>query len=54
MTKGNRSYIVDVTKPPIILIGMHRSGTSLIAGLLKQMGMFLGYGMQHNESIFFK
>jgi len=38
---------------PIIFVGMHRSGTSMLAGLLKKMGVFLGYGVQHNESIFF-
>jgi len=44
--------VIDVMRPPIIFVGMHRSGTSMLAGLLKKMGVFLGYGVQHNESIF--
>ncbi len=28
--------------PPLILIGMHRSGTSLVAGLLSRLGAYLG------------
>lgn len=40
--------------PPIILIGMHRSGTTLVANLLERLGLHLGWLLQENsESIFF-
>lgn len=28
--------------PPVIVIGMHRSGTSLVAGILARLGVYLG------------
>lgn len=28
--------------PPVIVIGMHRSGTSMVAGLLHQLGVYMG------------
>jgi hypothetical protein len=28
--------------PPVIIIGMHRSGTSMMAGMLKDLGLFIG------------
>lgn len=40
---------------PIILIGMHRSGTSLIAKILEGCGLFMGARKdENNESIFFQ
>lgn len=39
---------------PIIVLGMHRSGTTLIAQLLQDMGVFMGRRLDANyESIFF-
>ena len=39
---------------PIIIIGMHRSGTSLIARTLKLIGIFMGAELNnHEESTFF-
>jgi len=39
---------------PIIIIGMHRSGSSLIAGLLQTLGMFMGQDQDdHCEAMFF-
>ncbi len=29
-------------KPPVIIIGMHRSGTSMLTNLLNQLGLFIG------------
>lgn len=41
-------------KPPIIFIGMHRSGTSLLGELLEQLGLFSGSKKdEHNEALFF-
>src|SRR3990172_2296953 len=39
---------------PIIVMGMHRSGTSLVAEILRALGVFLGHRLdEHTESIFF-
>jgi len=41
--------------PPIIIIGMHRSGTSLLSRMLAESGIFQGYARDvHNESMFFQ
>lgn len=42
------------SKPPVIVLGMHRSGTSLLAELLTGMGIFMGTDLEENrESRFF-
>lgn len=42
-------------RPPIIIIGMHRSGTSLVTRLLEQLGLFVGREKDtNNESLFFQ
>ena len=39
---------------PIIIVGMHRSGTTMIAQLLKELGVFMGAKQEQNaESLFF-
>lgn len=41
-------------KAPIIIIGMHRSGTTMIASMLRQLGLFIGDDLEENsESMFF-
>lgn len=43
-----------MTINPIIVIGMHRSGTSLIAKMMKRIGIFMGAEVNnHEESTFF-
>src|SRR3954469_18425300 len=45
---------LNVPRPPIILLGMHRSGTSLIARLLDELGLFQGAELQEDhESVYF-
>jgi hypothetical protein len=40
---------------PIIFIGMHRSGTSLVGELLEDLGLYVGkYKDANNESLFFQ
>ncbi len=40
--------------PPIIVIGMHRAGTSLLTQILQQSGVFIGNDLDNNnESNFF-
>ena len=42
------------THPPVIIIGMHRSGTSLLTRLLEKLGLFVGHNKDDNhEAIFF-
>ena len=40
-------------RPPIIIIGMHRSGTSMITRLLEQQGLFMGWRKDPNDEAFF-
>ncbi len=40
---------------PIIVIGMHRSGTSMLSSILEQCGVYMGADQDHNkESLFFQ
>jgi hypothetical protein len=40
--------------PPIIIIGMHRSGTSMISRMLEELGLFMGVKKQIDyEALFF-
>jgi len=43
-----------LSTPPIIIIGMHRSGTSMLSRLLEKAGVFMGKNKDiNNESLFF-
>jgi len=45
---------IKTENPPIILIGMHRSGTTMVASMLQQLGLFIGEDLDENsESMFF-
>src|SRR3954454_23215857 len=45
---------LNVPRPPVILLGMHRSGTSLIARVLDELGLFQGAELQEDhESVYF-
>jgi hypothetical protein len=42
-------------RPPVIFIGMHRSGTSMLARLLEELGVFFGAVKdENNEALFFQ
>ncbi len=44
-----------MNNPPIIIAGMHRSGTSLVTNILKKAGLSIGKKLDSNsESIFFQ
>ena len=48
------SHAIFVARPPVILLGMHRSGTSLVAELLDALGLFQGHELQEDhESTYF-
>lgn len=39
---------------PVIIIGMHRSGTSMLTRVLQRAGLFMGEHREENdESLFF-
>lgn len=39
--------------PPVIIIGMHRSGTNLVTRFLMQLGVFMGWLREGNSEAFF-
>ena len=42
-------------RPPIIIIGMHRSGTSMLTRFMTDLGVFMGKDKSENdESLFFQ
>lgn len=44
----------NIAQAPIIIIGMHRSGTTMIASMLRELGLFIGNDLEDNsESMFF-
>ncbi len=45
---------MKVARQPVIILGMHRSGTSMISELLDELGLFVGQQLQDDhESTFF-
>lgn len=40
---------MNAAHPPLVVIGMHRSGTTLITQLLQRAGMFMGVNRDRNE-----
>ena len=45
---------VPAARPPVILLGMHRSGTSMVSELLDELGLFVGKRLQDDhESEYF-
>lgn len=36
-------------QPPLIILGMHRSGKSILARLLEKLGLFAGYCRESNN-----
>jgi hypothetical protein len=46
---------IDSISPPVIVVGMHRSGTGLVTRALAENGLFIGARTDKNfESLFFK
>ena len=53
-TFSQEPVLKDSMNPPVIIIGMHRSGTSLVARLLDALGLFLGkYKDENHEARLF-
>jgi hypothetical protein len=54
MTVTQRPFNTQTLPPPVIIIGSHRSGTSLVTRWLREAGVFLGRNLDPNlESTFF-
>ena len=47
------SNVDNIKQAPILIVGMHNSGTSILAEILHKSGVFLGNNMGHYESHFF-
>ncbi len=47
------SRMNTTAQPPVIIIGMHRSGTSLLTRVLQQAGFFMGRDASRNEEAAF-
>lgn len=46
--------MISVSAKPLIILGMHRSGTSMIARMLESLGLYSGWLKdRNNESLFF-
>jgi hypothetical protein len=43
----------NFNKSPVLIVGMHRSGTSLLTRTLEQMGVFLGRKKDENDEAFY-
>jgi hypothetical protein len=41
-------------RAPVLVVGMHNSGTSILTELLHASGVFFAASMQHHESHFFQ
>ena len=45
---------MDIRFPPVVVIGMHRSGTGMLARALHECGVFMGRERSsHDEALFF-
>lgn len=44
----------DPFESPVLVVGMHNSGTSILAEILHQHGLFLGVDAAHHENRFFR
>ena len=52
-----RKLMESISKPPspVVVLGMHRSGTTLVTRLLEKMGVFMGWRKDNNhEALFFQ
>jgi len=51
---ARKDEATSLTCPPVIIIGMHRSGTAMISRMLEELGLFVGAQKDpNNEALFF-
>lgn len=41
------------SNPPLLIVGMHRSGTSMLTRILRHQGIFLGHDIQEDDEAWF-
>ena len=44
---------LEGSQQPVLVVGMHNSGTSILTEILHKSGIFFGANMKHHESYFF-
>lgn len=45
----------DLATRPVIVLGMHRSSTSMLVGLLRELGLWIGHqAPRNNEARLFR
>ena len=52
-TRESRIFTLVAHQAPVLVVGMHNSGTSILAEIIHSGGIFLHANMAHNESRFF-
>ena len=45
--------MIATPQDPVIIIGMHRSGTSMLTRLLEKAGLFVGHEKENNWEAWF-
>jgi hypothetical protein len=49
------SFLNQYRRDPVLVLGMHRAGTTLVSQILRQMGVFQGTSLEgHHEPVFFR
>ena len=50
-----KKILLPLRTDPVVILGMHRSGTTLLTRILSRLGIFMGHRLQvTNEPIFFR
>ena len=50
-----KKILLPLRTDPVVILGMHRSGTTLLTRILSRLGIFVGHRLQAtNEPIFFR
>jgi len=54
-TKMRKKIRIPLRTDPVVVLGMHRSGTTLLTRILSRLGIFMGHKLQvTHEPIFFR
>lgn len=53
MSESRPQAALQLREDPVIVLGMHHSGTSILAEILHRFGVFMQANMHHHESKFF-
>ncbi len=53
LNNNQSQFSSDALADPVLVLGMHNSGTSMLTEILHKSGIFFGANMKHHESHFF-